>query len=161
MRRVGYTDAGLEELLGAARLPKGSFYNYFPGKEAFAVEVVEAFYAWHDRVLAELAVAEGAPRERLQRYFELLLEATRSAPPEEWGCLLAVLALEKSATSEPLRAAVVRSFARWQERVAELVRQAQAAGELPPGEDAGRLGALLLNGWEGALLRARLVRPLG
>ncbi len=63
-----------------------------------------------------------------------------------------------SVKTEPLRAAVARSFARWQERVAELVRQAQAAGELDPAEDAGRLAALVLHGWEGALLRARLER---
>lgn len=158
VRRVGYTDAGLGELLAAAGLPKGSFYNYFPSKEAFGVEVVAAFYAWHDRVLAELAEAEGSPLGRLHAYFERLLDATRRSPPERWGCLLAMLALEKSATSEPLRAAVARSFACWQERLAALLRQAQAAGELEPAEDAGRLSALLLHGWEGALLRARLER---
>ncbi len=158
MRRVGFTDAGLGELLSTAGLPKGSFYNYFPSKEAFGVEVAEAFYAWHDRALAELAAGEGSPLARLREYFELLLAATRQSPSEQWGCLLAVLALEKSATSEPLRGAVARSFARWQKRVAELVRQAQAAGELDPAEDAGRLAALLLHGWEGALLRARLER---
>ena len=158
MRRVGFTDAGLGELLATTGLPKGSFYNYFPSKEAFGVEVAEAFYGWHDRALAELAEGEGSPLARLGAYFELLRDATRRSPPEQWGCLLAVLALEKATTSEALRAAVARSFARWQERVAELVRQAQTAGELDPAEDAGRLAALLLHGWEGALLRARLER---
>lgn len=156
MRRVGFTDAGLTELLAAAGLPKGSFYNYFGSKEAFGIEVVEAFYAWHDRVLAELAAADGSALDRLRRYFELLLDRSRKTPPEQRGCLLAMLALEKSATSEALRAAVERSFARWQERLAELLRQAQATGELAPDEGAGRLAALLLHGWEGALLRARL-----
>ncbi|MCC6223880.1 MAG: TetR family transcriptional regulator C-terminal domain-containing protein [Thermoleophilia bacterium] len=158
IRRVGFSDAGLGELLAAAGLPKGSFYNYFPSKEAFGVEVAETFYAWHDRALAELAAAEGPALARLRVYFERLLDATRRAPPEEWGCLLAVLALEKSASSEPLRAAVASSFARWQERAAELLSQAQAAGELGAAEDPGRLAGLLLHGWEGALLRARLER---
>ena len=128
MRRVGFTDAGLGELLATAGLPKGKLYNYFPSKEAFGVEVAEAFYGWHDRALAELAEGEGSPLARLGAYFELLLDATRRSPSEQWGCLLAVLALEKSTTSEALRGAVARSFARWQERV---------AGR-PPGAGRGR-----------------------
>jgi TetR/AcrR family transcriptional repressor of nem operon len=57
-----------------------------------------------------------------------------------------------------LREAVVVAFARWQERVAELVRQAQAEGALDPSLPAEQVAGLLLHGWEGALMRARLDR---
>jgi TetR/AcrR family transcriptional repressor of nem operon len=159
MRRVGYTDCGLVELLTAANLSRGSFYNYFGTKEAFAAEVVAAFYDWHDVRLDALCKETGTPaRERLQRYFALLLERANLADDAERGCLLAMLALETSATSAVLRDAVSDSFARWQERIAELLRQAQAEGTVAPETDPVRLGALLLHTWEGALMRARLER---
>jgi len=159
MRRGGYTDCGLTELLTAAGLPRGSFYHHFESKERFGVEVVEAFYEWHDVRLEQFAAESGRPAvERLRSYFELLLERAERAPIEERGCLLALLALEKSATSDDLRAALVDAFAHWQERVAELVQQAQAEGAVEPALPAERVAALLLHGWEGALMRARLER---
>lgn len=159
IRRVGYTDCGLVELLSAAKLSRGSFYNYFGTKEAFAAEVVEAFYDWHDVRLEALCNDLGTPaRDRLRQYFELLLERADRADDAERGCLLAMLALEMSATSAVLRDAVRNAFACWQERIAELLRQAQAEGTVEPEADPVRLGALLLHTWEGALVRARLER---
>jgi len=159
MRRGGYTDCGLTELLAAAGLPKGSFYHHFGSKERFGVEVVEAFYAWHDVRLEALAAETERPAlDRLRSYFELLLESAEQTPADERGCLLALLSLEKSATSEELRDALLGAFARWQERITELVRQAQDEGAIDESLPAERIAGLLLHGWEGALLRARLER---
>jgi TetR/AcrR family transcriptional regulator, transcriptional repressor for nem operon len=159
MRRRGYTDCGLNELLAAAGLPRGSFYHHFASKEGFAVATLEAFYAWHDVRLEMLASEADVPGgERVSRYFELLLERAESTPPEERGCLLAMLSLEKSATSDAIRSALVHVFARWQGRVAELLRQGQDDGSIAATADPWRLAGLLLHGWEGALLRARLER---
>jgi TetR/AcrR family transcriptional repressor of nem operon len=161
MRRGGYTDCGLVELLDAAGLPRGSFYHHFGSKEGFAVEVVEAFYAWHDVRLEDLAGDTSRPAvHRLRSYFELLLDRAGQASTEERGCLLAMLSLEKSATSEPIRAGLRSAFARWQERIAELVRQAQDEGAVDRDIPPERLAALLLHSWEGALVRARLERDV-
>ena len=62
----------------------------------------------------------------------------------------------KSTTAANLAVA----FARWQERIAELVRQAQAEGAVEPSLPAARVAGLLLHGWEGALMRARLERDI-
>ncbi len=159
MLRRGYTDAGLDELLGRARLPKGSFYNLFPSKEAFGVEVVERFYARHQELLRWLlAETETPARERLDHYAEWVLSWDESAPLEERGCLLAIVALEKSGTSEPLRAALARDFERWRVLLGELLEQVRSEGGLNGDDDPERLAGLLIDGLEGALLRARLER---
>ena len=75
MRRVGFTDAGLNELLAVVGLPKGSFYNYFPSKEAFAVETVEAFYAWQresDRLAVLKTGTDGQMRQLKYGLLEML-----------------------------------------------------------------------------------------
>jgi TetR/AcrR family transcriptional repressor of nem operon len=161
MLRSGYAGIGLAELLQAAGVPKGSFYNHFDSKEAFGVELVRQYYAEHDRLLASLLTqTDRSPVERLRSYFELLLQRATEARPHARGCLMGMLALEMAGSSEPLRAAVDEAFRAWQARIAELVRQAQVAGELAPEHDPQPLAAMLLEGWEGALMRARASRDL-
>jgi AcrR family transcriptional regulator len=161
MLRSGYAGMGLTELLRRAGVPKGSFYNHFDSKEDFGVEVVQRYYAGHDRLLAALlAETDRSPLERLRSYFDLLLERAVRASPEARGCLLGMLALEMAGSSEPLRATVSDSFRRWEARLAELLRQAQDAGELGPEQDPELAAGMLLQGWEGALMRARVSHDL-
>jgi TetR/AcrR family transcriptional repressor of nem operon len=161
MLRSGYAGTGLVELLQAAGVPKGSFYNHFDSKEAFGVELVQRYYAEQDRLLASLLMqTDRRPLERLRAYFELLLQRAVDASPQVRGCLLGMLALEMAGSSEPLRASVSDAFSRWQARIAELLRQAQVVGELAPEQDPQPLAAMLLEGWEGALMRARASRDL-
>jgi TetR/AcrR family transcriptional repressor of nem operon len=161
MLRSGYSGTGLAELLEAAGVPKGSFYNHFGSKEAFGIELVRRYYDEHDRLLASLiAQVDRSPLERLRSYFDELLRRAADASPQARGCLLGMFALEMSGSSEPLRQAVGNAFARWQARVAELLRQAQTAGELDPERDPQPLAAMLLEGWEGALMRSRVSRDL-
>src|ERR1700736_3624347 len=153
MLRSGYAGTGLVELLQEAGVPKGSFYNHFGSKEAFGVELVQHYYAWHDRLLATLlAETERSPLERLRSYFERLLQRAVDASPQARGCLLGMLALEMAGSSEPLRASVGDALARWQARLAELLRQAQVAREVAPELDPQPLAAMLIGGWEGALM---------
>jgi TetR/AcrR family transcriptional repressor of nem operon len=156
MLRSGYAATGLNELLKAAGVPKGSFYNHFDSKEAFGVELVQRYYDAQDRLLVSLLTqTDRSPLERLRSYFDVLLQRAVDTSPPERGCLLGMLALEMSGSSEPLRASLSDVLRRWQARVAELLRQAQIAGELAPEQDPQPLAAMLLDGWEGALMRAR------
>ena len=161
MLRSGYAGTGLVELLEAAGVPKGSFYNHFDSKEAFGVELVRRYYDRHDRLLASL-IAEGdrSPLERLRSYFEELRQRAVDTSPQARGCLLGMFALEMAGSSERLRETVSDAFWRWQARLAELLRQAQTAGELDPERDPQPLAAMLLEGWEGALMRSRVTHDL-
>lgn len=161
MLRSGYAGTGLAELLRAAGVPKGSFYNHFDSKEAFGVELVRRFYAEHDELLAALlAQPDRSPLERLRSYFDVLLQRAVDATPPARGCLMGLLALEMSGSSDPVRDSVNDAFRRWQARIAELLRQAQVAGELALEHDPQPLAAMLIEGWEGALMRARVSRDL-
>jgi TetR/AcrR family transcriptional repressor of nem operon len=161
MLRSGYGGTGLVELLEAAGVPRGSFYNHFDSKEAFGVELVRRYYDRYDRLLDSLiAQADRHPLERLRSYFEELRRRAVEASPQARGCLLGMFALEMAGSSEPLRQTVSDAFSHWQARVAELLRQAQTAGELDPEREPQPLAAMLLEGWQGALMRARVTHDL-
>ena len=39
----GFNGSGVQDVADAARVPKGSFYNHFESKEAFAAEALERY----------------------------------------------------------------------------------------------------------------------
>jgi TetR/AcrR family transcriptional repressor of nem operon len=74
------------------------------------------------------------------------------------GCLIGNMGAELADHSAVIRAQVDISLADWTESIADSIRAAQASGELPAGEDPQRLSRFILNAWEGALLRAKVVK---
>ena len=98
MRKYGYGATGVQEILDAAGVPKGSFYHHFSSKEEFTAAVVERYVTLageHCRKV--LTNTQEAPLRRLRRYFEDLIRlAGQSAPIQ--GCLIGSLSLEIAGT---------------------------------------------------------------
>lgn len=155
MRKHGYGATGLQEILHAAGVPKGSFYHHFGSKEAFTDAVVERYFtlaAEHARKV--LGNTRQAPLNRLRRYFEeLITTAGQSAAIP--GCLLGSLSLEVAGSSLLLQGRLSSSFTHWQSAVASVLREAVANGELPKSAKPDSLAGFVLNSWEGALLRSQ------
>jgi TetR/AcrR family transcriptional repressor of nem operon len=72
MAAKGYSAVGLNEILAAAGVPKGSFYHYFGSKDAFGEALLEDYFEGYladiDRVLAEPGLTMG---ERLMNYWRI------------------------------------------------------------------------------------------
>src|ERR1700761_1787116 len=114
MRKHGYGATGLQEILDAAGVPKGSFYHHFGSKEEFTAAVLERYVALEgEHCRAVLANTRQAPLRRLRRYFEdLIRTAGQSAPIQ--GCLIGALSLEVAGSSAMLQGHLSSSFALWQ-----------------------------------------------
>jgi TetR/AcrR family transcriptional repressor of nem operon len=154
----GYTNAGLDALLHEAGVPKGSFYHYFGSKEEFGLQVIDGFArnceAWMDQTLGDHSIP---PLERLRRHFEGTIE--RLAHQEcRNGCLVGRLSQEMADQSEALRERFERIFSDWTERLADCLREARDAGEIAGDLDAHQVAEFWMNGWQGAILRAKTAR---
>ena len=155
---LGYHHAGIEAILQAAGVPKGSFYNYFQSKEDFGLQVIDHFAACHDAELdRSLGNAGVSPAERIRSYFEVVI-AHLEAGECRRGCLIGNLSQEMAAQSETFRARLEEVFSRWVDRFADCLRQAHAAGQLTSDEDAATVAEFWLNSWQGAILRAKIMR---
>ncbi len=153
----GYNHLGIQDVLAATSVPKGSFYHHFESKEDFALQVVERYMvAVHGGLDACLGDETVAPLKRVRGFFE----ATREAYSHEGylGCLLGGLGQELSGVNETFRRRIEKCFTEIAVRIAACLEQAKQRGELAPRTDAQQLANLLVDCWEGAALRTRLLR---
>ena len=153
----GYNHLGIQDVLVATSVPKGSFYHHFASKEDFALQVIDRYMVGvHAGLDACLGDHTRPPLQRIRAFFE----ATREAYRQEGflGCLLGGLGQELSGVSEVFRARIRACLGEIAGRLASCLEEAIARRELPPDTRAQPLADLLVDCWEGAALRTRLSR---
>jgi TetR/AcrR family transcriptional repressor of nem operon len=154
----GFTASGVKDITDAAGVPKGSFYAYFPSKEAFAAAVLEHHWADVEARLLPILDGGGSARERIARFFRALADE-HEAGDFVLGCLVGNLSLELGGSSEPVRTELVSILDRWGAALAACVRSGQrGSGEIRGDLDAGELASRLIEAWEGAALRGKVTR---
>ena len=155
-----FNGCGLAEILQRAGVPKGSFYHYFASKEEFGVALIERSIEGYMEVLRPiLSDRRRSPLARLRAVFEQSREECLANGAAR-QCLIPKLALETAQLSETVHAAVKCAYDRWSAILAQVIREAQAAGELGRGHDPDRLANLLVMLWEGATIRMQIDRSL-
>lgn len=157
LMKLGYHGMGLKDLVGAAGVPKGSFYNYFASKEAFTAEVIAHYSSKLSALFDAYLAATGlGGLEAMRGAYELLIHAFDSGQMPA-GCLVGNLAAEMADESEACRGAIIDALDQWRGRFVELVAEGQRGGEVRTDIEAGELVDFFWNAWEGSLLRARVV----
>lgn len=154
----GFSAAGLDEMLGRAGVPKGSFYHYFDSKEAFGLELIRHYGLFFARKLDRHLCDRTRPC--LERLRSFVADAGEGMARHGFrrGCLIGNLGQEMGTLPESFRDRLRETFEDWQARFGACLIEAQHAGELAPDADAARLAAFFWIGWEGAVLRAKLER---
>ncbi|SFK54575.1 TetR/AcrR family transcriptional regulator [Methylocapsa palsarum] len=159
--RKGYHGTGLSEVLAAARVPKGSFYYYFASKEEFGVEVVRHYIQpFIDELTRYLGQDGIGAMEALEDYFRgLALDLDSKG--FEGGCLLGNLMGEIGDTSDMARAALRSAVDRYRDLLETALLRAQREGSARKDKSARAMADLLIDAWQGALLRMKLERSGG
>lgn len=151
---LGFSACGVQEIVDKAGVPKGSFYNYFKAKELLALEVIDVYVKGSKREM--LADTRLEPIERLRQHFEFLASRYKGLGYDK-GCLLGNLAAETSDNMPLVRKALGQTLARWTDTVAAVIREGIAGGSLSPELDPEELARFLINSWEGAVVRMKIV----
>lgn len=154
----GFTATGLDFLLKQVAIPKGSFYNYFPSKEIFAREVLDRYAGYFADLLDRHLLNEAmSPLDRLVSFVQAA-KIGMARHDYRRGCMVGNLGQEISVLPEGFRPVLEQIQLDWQARLATCLRSAKVVGELGRGADCDELAAFFWIGWEGAVLRARLVQ---
>ena len=152
----GYNGTGLKQILDAAGVPKGSFYNYFPSKEAYAAEIID-FYMTNLLKMFDMVVDNhtGTPLQIIRFAYRNIITHLAEGQCRK-GCLLGSMAAEIASGSELCRETMCSLYQQWKVRFAALMEKAQLQGEVRDDLTPETLADLFWNQWEGALLRMQI-----
>ena len=153
----GYNATGIQDLLVATSVPKGSFYHHFASKEDFALQVVDRYLAEVNTLLEQaLGDSDRAPLERVRSFFERLMAFYASQG--YLGSLIGLLGQELAAVNTAFRRRMEGAFDGIARRLADTLEEARRRGDLPAEMDPLQAANLMLDCWEGAAARSRLLR---
>lgn len=153
----GYNDLGIQALLEATHVPRGSFYHHFQDKEDFALQVLDQYMRdVHSSLDLCLDDQGRRPLERVHHFFETTRESYREQG--YLGCLMGGLGQELSGVNEVFRGVIEQCFSSIAARIALCLEEARQCGEIPTNADTRQMADVLVDCWEGAALRSRLRR---
>jgi len=158
MLEKGYTNTGIQEILTALSIPKGSFYHYFDSKENYAVEVIRHY---EQKRTADFIRILRNPKQTPLTRLKTLCEtgkANLSAQECRKGCLIGNLSQEMSDQSEILRHELSTIIGKWRDMLAACIDEGQKAGGIKKRWPADALAELFQSGWSGAMLRAKTLK---
>jgi len=156
----GFSAVGLNEILSAAGVPKGSFYHYFGSKDAFGVALLESYF---EEYLADLDNTLATPNltmaERLMNYWRIW-QQTQSSSDCQGKCLAVKLGAEVADMSEAMRATLNRGTSGIITRLARAIQAGVDEGSLAVSEDPSTVAQSLYELWLGASVMVKIVRNL-
>jgi len=161
MLAKSYHAVGIQEILTAVDVPKGSFYHYFESKEAFGVAIIEYYGEQLANSIKGKLSREGySPTQKIKAYF-LEIRNYYAKHGCGRGCLVAKLAIEVENPSVAMRNALKREFDKWTTLFATCIKDGQQIGEISTNHDAEYMAEFLYTSWEGALIRMQVNHDLG
>ena len=162
MLQKSFHSVGLNEILTAVNVPKGSFYHYFQSKEQFGVELLKHYVAdasaYKRRALLTSELSDN-PLERLIALFDLSI-AKLMENGCQCSCLVAKLATEVATFSDDMREVLAGGVREWTGYVREVLVEGQAKGVIRQGIDPYTTALLIHDLWMGAYLRMQVERTV-
>lgn len=147
----GVNGTSVDDVLGASGTGKSQFYHYFASKELLVKELIEFHVASlptaSEERLQRLGTLEGIDTwlEEIQVHYDKGIFYGS-------GCPIGNLASELSAQSEDLRLDLQATFAHWESRLTQGLKQLKGQGVLQTGVSPESLAVFCVAAIEGALL---------
>lgn len=161
IRAKSFHSVGVQEILSAVNVPKGSFYHHFESKEQFGVELLRHYIGDHTaRLHRHFQAAEPRAMQKLVEFWNFQIGWFIEGNCLQC-CLMLKLGLEVTSFSEPMREVMVEALATWRGCFADVVRSGQADGSIRGDLDAGQMAAVIQDTWQGAQQRAVVERNAG
>ncbi|GGP55950.1 TetR/AcrR family transcriptional regulator [Saccharothrix coeruleofusca] len=145
----GYAATSPNAIMKAARAGQGSLYHHFAGKEDLAAEALRGSAEQLREEAAAILDGEGSPAERIERYLTRERDSLR-------GCRIGRMTADADVlTSDRLRQPVSETLAWLVDRLAGLIADAQAAGELRADLDPRATASCVASTVQGGYVLAR------
>jgi TetR/AcrR family transcriptional repressor of nem operon len=154
MYQQGYHGTSIKDIVNAAGIPKGSFYNYFSSKEEFTMEALE--YYTQSRLqefCADLNNSSISPANRIGTIFRSNPDrfSSREFTPMSF---MSKISTELKISHPVIGDMINNLFNAFRDAIANCLSEAQSNGEIASTKDVTKLADFILYAWHGALLHA-------
>lgn len=148
----GYNATSVNDIVNAAGVPKGSFYFYFESKEDFVIKAIEMYFEAQFGPAREiLGNKELSAKERLLTFHNYRYSVLKNEMDFKMGCLACNIGNEMAEHSENIREAILELETAVLAEIVEVVREAQADGDVNAALNATDLVAFFEDAGKGAM----------
>lgn len=158
MHASSYAEVGVAAICLKAEVKKGSFYHFFPSKQALTLAVIDAYYVEMKISIFDQAFSSKlAPLQRLETFIQLVIEMhsrIHQQTGQILGCPFGNLATEMATQDETIRSKLDCLFSRIESVIGDTYQEAIDRGELESLNVSATASAFLAY-FEGSLLLAK------
>jgi len=154
----GFNATGIQQVLDAAGVPKGSFYFYFKSKEDFGLTVIDYFREYIEAMTDKYLKDDNAlPLKRLSSFFDAYGDIFTKMD-FCCGCPIGNLMQEMSDLNATFREKINEVYSEMQKGIEQLLGEARAGGYISDDTDPSQTAQFIINAWEGAIMHMKLVK---
>ena len=160
IRKQGYHNTGINDILKTTNIPKGSFYNFFNSKEDFMVELLD-FYGKGtlDNMVAVMGDTSKEPLDRIEFFYKMMANYNAEEGCVA-GCMVNNTLGEVAGLSLKIANACNKQFDGWMEVIARIIEEGQEKGQINDDYPALELAEFAHQNFFGALSRMKATRSL-
>ncbi|MGD8723030.1 MAG: TetR family transcriptional regulator C-terminal domain-containing protein [Desulfobacterales bacterium] len=160
IHRKGFNHSGIQEILTAAGVPKGSFYNYFKSKKDFGLALID-YFSDRFRQIASKTLNDTAISP-LNRIYQCLTAFMEHFESQDYvgGCPIGNLAQEMGDLNPEFRAKLKESIDVMIDAYAKVLAAAQQDGKILKNLDIKDTASFIVAGWHGAIIQMKLTKNL-
>lgn len=130
IRKNGYHNVGINEILKVCAIPKGSFYNFFSSKEDFIEQSIQLYSLKNlDLIRSFLNTKEPSPTQRLRNFYEHVLNINHEEGCNR-GCLLNNLSIELAGINPSIAKIIDQQFQEVLVEISSCIQEGQDKGEI-------------------------------
>ncbi|MCH7974746.1 MAG: TetR family transcriptional regulator C-terminal domain-containing protein [Bacteroidetes bacterium] len=160
IRQKGYNKTGVEEIIKACKIPKGSFYNFFESKEDFGIKALNYYTEkQYQFIKGYLTNKKIKPINRLKKLYKSMTDINK----EEnfaYGCLIGNMTQEMAGISDGIIDEANKDLKKIRDLVKDCIEEAQRSGEIRNDFSANDLSVYVQNNFYGAQLKAKAEKDI-
>lgn len=152
MRTNGYHGTGIQHVLKACGIPKGSFYHFFDSKQDFVLKSVERYASnIANELMMLLADDSQNGKEKLESFFK---SQSRFYEQKNFKmtCLMSILSFEMGGANPDIELKINEKFETMKSLIEKMVEEGQMSGHITKRLSPRELTDYLVNSFNGALI---------
>jgi len=160
IRRRGYNKTGVEEIIKACNIPKGSFYNFFESKEDFGIKALNYYTEkQYHFVKKYLTNKKMKPINRLKKLYNLMTDINKDEN-FAYGCLIGNMTQEMAGIRDGIMDEANKDLKKIRDLVKDCIDEGQRSGGIRNDFSANDLADYVQNNFFGAQLKAKAEKDI-